>query len=258
MFVAQIIWAQTPTTSENFIYTKTYLSADGSKKTETVQYFDGLGRAKEIVQVKATPLGKDLVLPVTYDQLGRQTKTLLPVPVATANSGIHGIDENTVNSYYGVANAFSEQRLENSPLARALEVSSPGTEWSMATGHTAKMLYLINTDADQVKKYNTSVSWNNATLTTSISSVSFYDVNQLSKNVLTDENGYVTIDFKNSEGKTVLLRKGEGADKLDTYYLYNNYGQLAFVISPKADQQITSGNNTVTTQILDDLCYQYV
>ncbi|PZU07873.1 MAG: hypothetical protein DI622_17290, partial [Chryseobacterium sp.] len=33
---------------------------------------------------------------------------------------------------------------------------------------------------------------------------------------------------------------------------------LAFVISPKADQQITSGNNTVTTQILDDLCYQYV
>ncbi len=258
LFVAQIIWAQTPTATENYIYTKTYLSADGSKKTETIQYFDGLGRAKEVVQVKATPLGKDLVVPVTYDQLGRQTKTLLPVPVATANSGIHGTDESTVNSYYGVANAFSEQKLENSPLARVLEAAGPGTEWAMSTGHTTKMQYLTNTTADQVKKYTTSVSWSNATLTTGISSVSFYDANQLSKSKITDENGNVTIDFKNSEGKTVLLRKGEGADKLDTYYLYNNYGQLAFVISPKADQQITSGNNTVTTQILDDLCYQYV
>ncbi|PJJ67129.1 DUF6443 domain-containing protein [Chryseobacterium geocarposphaerae] len=258
LFVAQIISAQTPTATENYIYTKTYLSADGSKKTETVQYFDGLGRAKEVVQVKATPLGKDLVVPVTYDQLGRQTKTLLPVPVATANSGIHGTDESTVNSYYGVGNAFSEQKLENSPLARVLEAAGPGTEWAMSTGHTTKMQYLTNTTADQVKKYTTSVSWSNATLTTGISSVSFYDANQLSKNKITDENGNVTIDFKNSEGKTVLLRKGEGADKLDTYYLYNTYGQLAFVISPKADQQITSGNNTITTQILDDLCYQYV
>ncbi len=258
LFVAQSIWAQTPTASENYISTKTYLSADGSKKTETVQYFDGLGRAKEVVQVKVTPLGKDLVVPVVYDQMGRPTKTLLPVPVATANSGIHNTDENTVSSYYGVANAFSEQKLENSPLARVLEVAGPGTEWAMASGHTAKMQYLINSDTDQVKKYNTSVSWSNATLTTNISSVSFYEANQLAKNIVTDENGNTTMEFKNSEGKTVLLRKGEGADKLDTYYIYNTYNQLAFVISPKADQQITSGNNTVTTQILDDLCYRYI
>ncbi|MCA6068833.1 RHS repeat-associated core domain-containing protein [Chryseobacterium sp. RG1] len=258
LFVAQSIWAQIPTASENYVSTKVYLSADGSKKTETVQYFDGLGRAKEVIQVKATPLGKDLVVPVVYDQQGRATKTLLPVPVATANSGIHGTDENTVNSYYGGANAFSDQKLESSPLARVLEVAGPGTEWAMATGHTTKMQYLTNTTGDQVKKYNTSVSWSNATLTTNISNVSYYNANQLSKNRVTDENGNITTDFKNSEGKTILLRKGEGADKLDTYYIYNNYGQLAFVISPKADQQITINSNTITGQILDDLCYRYV
>ncbi|WP_052248485.1 DUF6443 domain-containing protein [Chryseobacterium taiwanense] len=257
LFVAQSIWAQTPTAGENYVSTKVYLSADGSKTTETVQYFDGLGRAKEVIQVKATPLGKDLVVPIVYDHQGRATKTLLPVPVTTSNSG-HGTDENTVNTYYGVANAFSDQKLESSPLARVLEVAGPGTEWAMSTGHTNKMQYLTNITGDQVKKYNTSMSWSNATLTTNINNISYYNANQLSKNRVTDENGNITTDFKNAEGKTILLRKGEGADKLDTYYIYNSYGQLAFVISPKADQQITANGNTVTGQILDDLCYRYV
>ena len=71
-------------------------------------------------------------------------------------------------------------------------------------------------------------------LTTSIIGISFYSPNQLSKNKVTDEDGNLTIDFKNSEGKTVLLRKESASGKLDTYYIYNNYSQLAFVISPKA------------------------
>ncbi|KQK24941.1 hypothetical protein AR438_13510 [Chryseobacterium aquaticum] len=251
-------FAQSLTTSENYVYTKVYLSADGSKKSETVQYFDGLGRPKQTVQVKATPLGQDLAVPVVYDQLGRQTKTLLPIPVATANSGIHTIDENSINSYYGVANAYSEQKLEASPLGRVLEVSHPGTAWAMNSGHTTKMQYLTNIEGDQVKRFNTTASWSNGVLTTSITNITFYAPNQLSKNKVTDEDGNVTIDFKNFEGKTVLLRKESPSGKLDTYYIYNNYGQLAFVVSPKGNEQITSNGNTVTSQILDDLCYQYV
>ena len=258
MFVAHCMWAQTLTTSENYVYTKVYLSADGSKKSETVQYFDGLGRPKQVVQVKATPLGKDLAVPVTYDQFGRQTKTFLPIPVATGNSAIHTIDENTVNSYYGVANAYSEQKLETSPLGRVLEVANPGTEWAMSSGHTTKMQYLTNTEPDAVKKYNTTASWSNGILTTSITGISFYTANQLTKDKVTDEDGNITVDFKNSDGKTVLLRKESASGKLDTYYVYNNYGQLAFVIAPKGNEKIANNGNAVTSQILDDLCYQYV
>ena len=258
LFAVNIILAQTPTTSENYVYTKVYLSEDGSKKAETVQYFDGLGRPKQVVHVKASPLGQDLVVPVVYDALGRQTKTLLPIPVATANLGIHIIDETSVNNYYGVNNAYSEQKLEASPLGRVQEVASPGDEWAMGGGHTIKMHYLTNIVGDQVKKYNTTTAWGNGILTTSISSVSFFTPNQLSKRKVTDEDGNYTTEFKNSEGKTVLLRKLGGGNYLDTYYVYNNYGQLAFIISPKGDKKITSNNNVVTTQILNDLCYQYV
>ncbi|MCX8534499.1 DUF6443 domain-containing protein, partial [Chryseobacterium luquanense] len=258
LFAAHCIWAQTLPSNENYIYTKTYLSADGSKKTETVQYFDGLGRAKEVIQVKATVSGKDIVAPVIYDELGRSSKTLLPIPVATSNYAAHNTTEADVNTYYGVANAFTEQKIEASPLARVFEVANPGTEWAMSSGHTTKMQYLTNIESDQVKRYNTDVSWANATLTTTISSITFYTPNQLCKSVVTDEDGKITTEFKNSEGQTILLRKGTGSGKLDTYYVYNIYNQLAFVISPKAEQQIAANNNVITSQILNELCYQYV
>ena len=259
LFAVNLILAQSLTKSENYVYTKVYLSADGSKKSETVQYFDGLGRPKQVVQIKATPLGQDLVVPVEYDQFGRESRKILPIPAATGNGAIHGsVSQTAVNAYYGVANAYSEQKIEASPLARVQETAHPGTEWAMATGHTVKMEYLTNTTSDQVKKYNTITAWSNGTLTTSISGVEFYSPNQLSKSKVTDEDGNVTLDFKNSEGKTVLLRKEGASGKLDTYYVYNNYGQLAFVISPKGNEKITANNNVVTPQILNDLCYQYV
>lgn len=258
LFAVNLILAQALTTGENYVYTKIYLSVDGNKKSESVQYFDGLGRPKQIIQVKATPSGQDLAVPIVYDASGRQTKTLLPVPIATGNSAIHTIDENTVNSYYGVANAYSEQKLESSALGRVMEKAHPGATWAMTSGHTVKMQYLINGEGDQVKKYNTTNAWSNGILKTSISDISFYAPNQLSKSKVTDEDGNVTTDFKNSEGKTVLIRKESSAGKLDTYYIYNNYSQLAFIISPKGNEKINANGNVVTSQILDDLCYQYI
>lgn len=246
------------TANENYTYTKVYLSADGSKKAESVQYFDDLGRPKQSVQVKATPLGQDLVVPVVYDPLGRQTKSLLPVPMPTANLGIQNASENSVNTYYGVANAYSQQKLEASPLARPLEVAHPGTEWAMGSGHTQKIDYALNKNGDQVKKYTVTNLWQSATAVSSLPAVSFYNEKVLTKNTATDEDGNKTIEFKNGLGQTVLVRKVITAtENADTYYIYNNYGHLVYVTSPKAELLISTGGNTVTQQILDDLCYQY-
>lgn len=250
--------AQTaPTPSENYTYTKIYLSEDGSRKSESVQYFDDLGRPKQSVQVKTTPLGQDLVVPVVYDQLGRQTKSILPVPMPTANLGIQPVSENTANTYYGVANSYSLQKLEASPLARPLEVAHPGAEWAMGSGHTQKMEYALNKNPDQVKKYAVTHSWQNATAVSSLPAVSLYSEKVLTKNTATDEDGNKTIEFKNSLGQTVLVRKVTASQNADTYYVYNDYGHLVYVISPKAEILISNSGNTVTQQILDDLCYQY-
>ncbi|MFP3835648.1 DUF6443 domain-containing protein, partial [Chryseobacterium sp. SIMBA_028] len=82
LLVTSLAQAQlTPT--ENYIYTKTYLSdptLPTPKTSETVQYVDGLGRPKQVVNIKASPLGRDVVSHIEYDQFGRQIKDYLPVP----------------------------------------------------------------------------------------------------------------------------------------------------------------------------------
>ena len=68
LLLSNITYAQLSTISsnENYIQSKTYLDYNGTsptKSSETVQYFDGLGRAKQIVNVTVSPLGRDVVTP---------------------------------------------------------------------------------------------------------------------------------------------------------------------------------------------------
>ncbi|WP_157445710.1 DUF6443 domain-containing protein, partial [Chryseobacterium indologenes] len=73
LFSLTPVFAQTNlSTNENYVYSKTCMDGDCNKKSESVQYFDGLGRPIQSVAIKATPLGRDVVLPVEYDAQGRQ------------------------------------------------------------------------------------------------------------------------------------------------------------------------------------------
>ncbi|MDN4030186.1 DUF6443 domain-containing protein [Chryseobacterium gambrini] len=262
--IAAMSFAQSQ--NENYIQSRSCLNDDCSRKSETITYFDGLGRPKQIISVKATPGGKDLVTPVTYDGFGRQVKNILPVPAATQNSSIHtGItDETAANSYYGVSNAYSEKEMENSPLDRVLQQASPGEPWKMSSGHTQKLKYETNLGTE-VKKFITSTTTstvNNVSTTVSTLSVSsdnsgYYPAATLYKNTVTDEDGNPVTEFKNGQGQTILIRRNDGTQNVDTYYVYNEYSQLAFVLSPKAVKQISDNSNLITDAILNELCYQY-
>ncbi|MGN7706872.1 DUF6443 domain-containing protein [Chryseobacterium sp. 22543] len=263
LFTAMTTYAQS--TTENFVQSKTCLSGDCTKKTEAITYFDGLGRLKQIVNVKATTTGKDLVTPITYDGFGRQVKDILPVPANTLNSAIHTgiVNETAANSYYGVANAYTEKEIENSPLDRVLQVAQPGDPWKMASGHTQKYKYEVNLGTE-VKKFITNTTTSTAgTDNKTISSVSiatgsgFYDAGTLYKNTVTDEDGTPVTEFQNGRGETVLIRRTDGSQNIDTYYVYNEYGQKAFVIPALALKKIEQNSNTVTTDILNTYCYQY-
>ncbi|KAB1231469.1 DUF6443 domain-containing protein [Chryseobacterium viscerum] len=263
LFTAMVTYAQS--TTENFIQSKTCLSGDCTKKTETVTYFDGLGRPKQIVSVKSTTTGKDLVTPITYDGFGRQAKNILPVPANTLNSAIHTgiVNENTANSYYGAVNAYTEKEIENSPLDRILQLAQPGDPWKMGGGHTQQFKYEVN-QGSEVKKFITNTTTSTVgTDNKTISSVSvapgngFYDAGILYKNTVTDEDGTPVIEFQNGRGEIVLVRRTDGSQNIDTYYVYNEYGQKAFVIPALAVKKIEQNNNAVSTDILNSLCYQY-
>ncbi|NIF05879.1 hypothetical protein F3J23_10545, partial [Chryseobacterium sp. Tr-659] len=92
LLLSNVVGAQTLTSTENYVYSKTYLDYNGTaatKSSETVQYFDGLGRPKQVVNVKASPLQKDVVTHIEYDQFGRQAKDYLPVPQSSTGGGAY-------------------------------------------------------------------------------------------------------------------------------------------------------------------------
>lgn len=262
LFTAITTYAQS--TTENYIQSKTCLNGDCSKKAEIVTYVDGLGRPKQIVNVKATSSGKDMVTPITYDGYGRQTKDILPVPANTLNSAIHTgiVNETTANSYYGAANAYTEKEIENSPLDRVLQLAQPGDPWKMGGGHTQKFKYEVN-QGNEVKKFITSTTTStlgadNKTISSvSIASGGFYDAGTLYKNTVIDEDGTPVIQFQNGRGETVLVRRTDGTQNIDTYFVYNEYGQKAFIIPALAIRKIEQNNNVISTDIVNSLCYQY-
>ncbi|BAP30064.1 cell well associated RhsD protein [Chryseobacterium sp. StRB126] len=240
------------TQGENYIQSKTYLDYNGttpSKTSETVQYFDGLGRPKQVVNVKASPLGRDVATHIEYDSLGRQVKDYLPVPQGGTLNGalIPNPLSNAANTAYGSEKIYSEKVLENSPLNRLQQQIQVGNDWSTKP---VKFDYEANVDGE-VKKYVATFDY--STFKSEINVSGNYGGGQLYKNTVTDEDGNKTIEFKNGKGQVLLVRKEINAtEKADTYYVYNNYDQLAFVIPPLA-----SVLPAIDTTTLDTLCYQY-
>ncbi|MGE8536204.1 MAG: DUF6443 domain-containing protein, partial [Chryseobacterium sp.] len=239
------------TNTENYVYSKTYLSDPtlaNVRGSETVQYFDGLGRPKQIVNVKASPLGKDVVTPIKYDAFGRQVQDYLPIPQGGTLNGAITPDplSNVSSTPYGSEKIYSEKILENSPLDRVLGQKQVGNAWD---NKPVQFGYDANADGE-VKKYTAAFTY--ATFTSSLTLSGSYGIGQLYKNTVTDEDGNPTIEFKNGQGQVVLVRKVISAsENADTYYVYNDYDQLAYVIPPKAS--VEADPNTV----LNDLCYQY-
>ena len=261
------------TGTENYVYSKTHLSKPGDSTymqkppVETVTYFDGLGRPKQNILVNGAGNGKDLVTAIKYDDFGRQVLDILPVPANTKSNGFHDaiLDESTANTYYSGkglgGNAYSEKKLELSPLDRIEHQYGPGDTWK---SNSKKSEFFYETNGNEVKNYTATYDY--ATSTTSISlSGSPYPPSTLYRNRSTDEDGNQTREYKNGEGQTILVRKVISSNiaqgiaptdpnsYADTYYVYNNYNQLAYVIPPLA---VNAGNVSPTT--LDNLCYQYI
>ena len=241
----------------------------------SLTFFDGLGRPIQQVAHKQSTTGKNIVIPIIYDVLGRQTKEYLPFPsqnnsmLFTENASVLTGLQSYYSAEYGVNDGsypYAEKRFEASPLNRVLEQGAPGLDWQLipnsTAGHTIKMGYTLNTTGE-VRDFKATASSStsiNEYFPVALNDLGVYPEKMLYKNVVTDENGVVSHEFNNQEGQLVLKRNFSdyinlegGTDAVnvahDTYYVYDQYGNLSFVIPP-----LVNGN---VTNALQELCYQY-
>ncbi len=250
------------TGSENYIKTTTYKEENSNNPIENITYFDGLGRPIQKIEGKQTPAGKDLITHIEYDASGRQEKDYLPY-ISTQNNlsyiASSTIVPNLITQYqniYGDNNPFSQKLFDHSPLNRISKQAAPGNDWALNSGHEIQFEYKINA-TNEVKMFSAFSDFmtNTVTLNNNSGSV-FYNPGELFRTITHDENNNLTEEFKNKEGK-IIMKRAYGTSVVDgvdstvwheTYYVFDQYGNLCFIIPPSV--------TNVSTQ-LNDLCYQY-
>ena len=233
------------TSNKSYILTRDYIEANtmnvDAKYNTMVSYVDGLGRPLQDVLVKASPTGNNLYSFHVYDSTGRETKMYLPLTISgnpTYNQNIITEQAAFYQNLYGVANpAYAEVRYDNSSNDKILEQGNPGASWKMGEGHTTRFAYRKNTTEDQVKRFILSG--------TSLVLNGFYPANTLVVSEITNPQGDISFEFKDSRGHVVAKRTKSGTEQVSTYQVFDDLERIRYVIPPAQEQLFTSGTKTL-------------
>lgn len=259
---------------ENYIKTTT-ISAEG-KRTDadianalagethiTYQYMDGLGRPIQQVNVKASPAGYDLVQFAAYDKYGNQPVSYLSYASSSQDGRFQTNAAQAQLAFYNRpgdriaddSKPFAVSRLENSPSGRILEQGAPGADWQPGTGHTALGDFRLNTVEDHVKIWTTTGPSGE------------YPANKLIVSKVTNANGNHMLLFSDKLGRKILKRvqldenitennATSLVNYLETYFVYNDYGQIIYQVPPKAVAKL-NGGATWTTAFINEWIFSY-
>ena len=229
-------------------------------RSVSIQYVDGLGRSIQSVGIEASPDKKHIVQPIVYDAYGRKDIGYLPY-VVTDNCGI--FQSNPVGTAmvpYNLSPQFEFYQAENdniandiapyavtvfeaSPLNRVLKQGAPGAAWQPVEGSgtdkIVRMAYELNV-ANEVRLFRLD---GNGLITPS--SIGYYGAGELMVSVVQDEQGNETAQYTDKRGQVVLKKVSTGDVTYpwaETYYIYDDFGNLTFVLPPEANKAIIAGD----------------
>ena len=265
----------------NYMYEREHLKSvkveglsmvDNKDVIETIVYRDALGRFEQINSIKQSPTGKDIIKHFEYNDNGEEIKEYLPFTNASSSGLFVSNGQQKTLDFYRTPEfdntyvPFSDKRIEKSPIGRVLEQSAPGDAWELDTGNeednrTIKKTYEYNKALDNVKLFKVNFENDNIESPKLIQE-GVYDQNKLTKTITKNENWQSdqvflndnTIQvFKDFKNRVILKRSFDKDIPHDTYYVYDVFGNLTFVLSPKA-----SGKDVITQEVLNNLGYQYI
>jgi RHS repeat-associated protein len=274
--------SSTPSTNQNYILTRTFRqhgvtdatlgdSRNVCQENQTIQYFDGLGRPLQTIQVQGSPGFKDIVQPIAYDAFGREAKKYQPYAAQIGTTGsFRGAAIGDQYNFFHLPTAgvkatdyaLAETVFEASPLNRVQQQGAPGEAWQISGGHTIKAEYGTNLE-NEVKLWVINGTDNGATATA-------YGPGKLYKTISKDENWKLTDikagtteEFKDFEGRVVLKRIWETDGRsLSTYYVYDDLGDLRYVLPPAVNENtdklsVAINSFDETQPVFDQFIYGY-
>ena len=242
---------------ENYTLTRDYQYMSGSQYLETMQYVDGLGRELLTLTKGITPGKRDLVSLIEYDNLGRKYRTWLPGMLTTTRGGIHldSLKNSMISSelHGRDANPYLEIRYEPFSMERESKVYNAGESWYSHDKAIVTERYL-NSISYTCPFYHLTFSGS----TYVINRNGDYPARELLVTKTLDEDGNISLEFTDKMGQLVMTRGVNGEKSYDTYYIYDNIGNLCVVLPPKATLALgTNGSWNEADFNVRGLCYLY-
>jgi RHS repeat-associated protein len=240
------------------------------KKAQSTTYLDGLSRAVQVVRKgthydEQTNQWYDMVQDITYEAGGRVDKSLLPYPT-TENSGKYKTNVATAQpAYYqtkfGDNNAFAKAEYDNSPLNKIVKSYAPGNSWVGANVNSFGDAGLYISNVNPVHRFTVGYSEGEVPVDKGVYPTGmlsmYYGIDEKGKRILTYVNKGGLVVFKQVQLADVINNPINNNDYLCTYYVYDDFDQLRFTITPKAFKAIANNNWVITNEVANELCYWY-
>ncbi|MBT1689138.1 DUF6443 domain-containing protein [Dawidia soli] len=231
-----------------------------------IEYYDGLGRPLQSVAMHASPDKTDIVTPRQYDAYDRESITYLPYASTEATGQYKSDAVNSVSGYMGSAqysfytqssttvarstNPYAETIFRPAPTREVIKQGAPGEVWQpkpdQSQDKSTENFREVNDDNEvlyfQYDANNGELRWPNN------SQLEYYAKNQLHATRTRDEDDNETIVYTDKEGKILLRRTqyeqtSDGTRHYtDTYYVYDDGGNLVYVLPPEAVRSLTRTN----------------
>ena len=212
--------------NRNYISEKIYLDEQGTNKIAHLDYYDGLGNLIETIST-GSGSGKSIYSFMTYDSKEREDRSYLPVPQEHSLSFMEPEElQAASSSFYDNDNTAYRQKHYDA-MDRIIAEDMPGLLWRK--NHKAiAYRYSTNTVADKVLHYDAPLGSMSLALPKA-TRFACYPEATLTKVVCSDADDKTVTCFEDIHGNIILERRDMG----DTYFVYNDLGQLRFVLTPK-------------------------
>ena len=209
---------------KNYVQTKTFLDGNASTFLRHIDYYDELGYVSETVDVGVNTSQTPVIARTDYNTQLKPSYQWAPIPA----TGLDYLDTLTVASesrtIYGDNRPYSENRYDD--FQEPASSWKPGEAWEE---HPVTINRHV-VPAGVVRRY--SVDSNGQLLDNGT-----YPYGLLTSTTTTDEDGRSMIVYTNLHENTVLERRGVNND---TYYVYDDFGRLSYVLPPMCQQCSTS------------------
>lgn len=214
-------YAQSP--SKNYVQTKTFLDDAGTTFLRHIDYYDELGVVAETVDVGVNTSQTPVVTRTEYNKQLKPSRQWAPVPSTGLDYLVHVYDkaQNTYNSTL----AYTTNDYDD--FQELASTRKPGDAWEERPVTVTRRVV----PSGEVRKYSVDTNGNLCDGGT------YYPYGILTSTTTTDEDGRSVTVYTNLHGNTVLERRDEDND---TYYVYDRYGRLAYVLPPMCQQCSTS------------------